>query len=57
MKGIRKMLEKFENVMSAAAFAEAGEFEAAREFTREEKRTRRQPAKRVEATLAANSMK
>ena len=53
MKGIKKMLEKFQTVMSAAAFAEAGEFMTARELMREEKRTRTQPVKRAEASLAA----
>jgi len=32
MKGLRKFLRKFENAMSAATFAEAGEAETAREI-------------------------
>lgn len=55
MKGIRKMLEKFENVMSAAAFAEAGEFDTARDFLKEEQRPRIQPVKRMKASLTAKS--
>jgi hypothetical protein len=57
MKGIRKMFEKFEKVMSAAAFAEAGEFDTAREIMRDEQRLRKQPGKRINASLAANSSK
>jgi len=35
MKGIKNFVEKFETAMVAAAFAEAGEFETAREIMRE----------------------
>jgi len=37
MKGIKKIAEKFETAMVAATFAEAGEFETAREIMRESK--------------------
>ncbi len=34
---MKKLMEKFERVYSAVAFAEAGEFETAKEIMREEK--------------------
>ncbi|NOZ25121.1 MAG: hypothetical protein GXO94_03385 [Nitrospirae bacterium] len=34
MKALRRLLERFEDEMTAAAFAEAGEVEAAREILR-----------------------
>lgn len=38
MKGLRKLFERFEITMSAVAFAEAGEFNTAREIMREKER-------------------
>lgn len=35
MKGLRRFLKGFEDDMTAAVFAEAGEFETAREILRE----------------------
>jgi len=55
MKGIRKMLDKFENAMAAAAFAEAGEVGTAKEFIKDEQHQRKQPLKRINASLVANS--
>ena len=42
MKGLKEFAKKFESLMTATAFAEAGEFEAAREVLKEET----QPGKR-----------
>lgn len=36
MKRLRNLLKRFETVMTAETFAEAGEFETAREIMREE---------------------
>ncbi len=38
---MKKLLKKLENVYAAVAFAEAGEFDTAREIMREEKRTQK----------------
>lgn len=42
MKGL---LKKLENIYAAVAFAEAGEFETAREIMRDEKRTEKRDRK------------
>ena len=57
MIGLKSLFEKFEKVMCAAAFAEEGEFDTAREFMREEKRPRKNATKRVEAHLTINAAK
>jgi hypothetical protein len=36
MKGLKEFAKKFESLMTATAFAEAGEFKAAREVLKEE---------------------
>lgn len=36
--GMKRFLKRLENIYAAVAFAEAGEFETAREIMREEKR-------------------
>ena len=36
MKGLKKLSKKFETLMTATTFAEAGEFETAREILRED---------------------
>jgi phage anti-repressor protein len=59
MKGLRKLFKWFENTMSAVAFAEAGEFETAREMMREEKhrdrKVKRDYTKRVRMNAAGSS--
>ncbi|MBI5409280.1 MAG: hypothetical protein HZA14_07930 [Nitrospirae bacterium] len=57
MKGLKSLFEKFENAMSAAAFAEEGEFDTARELIREENRPRKKTTKRIEAHLTVNAAK
>ncbi len=57
MKGLKSLFEKFENAMSAAAFAEEGEFNTAREIMKEEERPRKKTAKRFEAHLTVNAAK
>ncbi|MBI5410087.1 MAG: hypothetical protein HZA14_12030 [Nitrospirae bacterium] len=57
MKGLKSLFEKFENAMSAAAFAEEGEFDTAREIMREENRPRKKTTKRIEAHLTVNAAK
>ncbi len=51
MKGLRKLLEGFETVMTAEAFAEEGEFETAREILREQEPKR--VSKRVDREYAS----
>ncbi|NCO82768.1 MAG: hypothetical protein COZ31_02690 [Nitrospirae bacterium CG_4_10_14_3_um_filter_44_29] len=36
MKGLKKLVKRFETLMTVAAFAEAGEFETAREILKED---------------------
>ncbi len=55
MKGLKKLFEKFERAMSAAAFAEEGEFDTAREIMREEKRPTKRAIKRAGAPLAVKA--
>ncbi len=54
---MKKLMKRLEDVYAAAAFAEAGEFETAREIMREEerpqKRDRISPAKRLRKQLRA----
>ena len=57
MKGLKSLFEKFENAMSAAAFAEEGEFDTARELMRKEERPRKKAIKRAEAHLTVNAAK
>ncbi len=52
MKGLKSLFEKFENVMAAAAFAEEGEFDTARELIREENR----PRKKTTIVTAINNL-
>jgi hypothetical protein len=44
----KALLTKFDRLMAAAAFAEEGEFETAREFLREEERAEKRPSGRPE---------
>ncbi len=58
MKGLRKLLERFETTMTAEAFAEEGEFETARKIMREKKSVDKQLRKKADkeqrARLTAN---
>jgi hypothetical protein len=40
-KKMKRLMKKLENVFAAAAFAEAGEFDTARDILREDKRPQR----------------
>lgn len=57
---MRKFLRKIENIYAAVAFAEAGEFETAREMLRDEerdqKRKRIHPRKTTRKRLRAPGM-
>lgn len=57
---MRKLLRKIENIYAAVAFAEAGEFDTAREILRDEdrvqKRKRIQPRKTERKQLRAPGM-
>lgn len=60
MKTLSRLMKGFENAMSATAFAEAGEFETAREIMREGKEERitgRVDSKRAKQTLRARGGK
>jgi len=52
---MKNLIKKFENIYSAAAFAEAGEHETAREIYRDEKRDqkRERPSQRPRKELRA----
>jgi ribosomal protein L12E/L44/L45/RPP1/RPP2 len=54
---MKNLLKKFEEMMSAAAFAEAGEHETAREIlrkqTRKEKKKQDRPVQRVSKRMKA----
>jgi hypothetical protein len=45
---MKKILSKFDRIMAAVTFAEAGEFESAREFIREGERATKRPENRPE---------
>lgn len=48
MKRLRNLLKRFETVMTAEAFTEAGEFETAREIMQEEKQMEKRDRKQVD---------
>jgi hypothetical protein len=48
MKTLKKILRKFESVMVAVAFAEAGEFETAREIYKERESEKNNTAKKLD---------
>jgi hypothetical protein len=57
---MKRLIKKLENIYSAAAFAEEGEFEAAREIMKEDelqKRDRAHRTKRPRRQLRAPGMK
>lgn len=58
---MKRILKKLENIYAAAAFAEAGEFDTAREIMseeeREEKRDRKTPSQRPRKQMRAPGMK
>lgn len=50
---MKSILKKFETTMAAAAFAEEGEFDTARQIMQEEVRTTDRPVKRDQQRPAA----
>jgi hypothetical protein len=58
---MKNLLRKLENIYSAVAFAEAGEFDTAREIMREEERIQKRdyvrPAERPRKQLRAPDIK
>jgi hypothetical protein len=55
MKTLKRIFRKFEDAMAASAFAEAGEFETARQILREEEaRPRKISRKSGRANIQAN---
>jgi hypothetical protein len=58
---MKKLLKRLEDIYTAAAFAEAGEFDTAKDIMREEerpqKRDRITPTKRVREQLRAPGIK
>jgi len=48
MKGLRKLLNRFDDVMAASAFAEEGEFDTAREILRDANSQNERATKRVD---------
>lgn len=46
MKGLKKLAERFETLMTATTFAEAGEFETSREILKEDTQPEGKTAKR-----------
>ena len=58
---MKKLMKKIEDAMSAVAFAEAGDFETAREIMREEDRPQKvdriSPIKRARKELRAPGIK
>jgi hypothetical protein len=60
-ENLKKLIKQFENIMTAAAFAEAGEFDTARKIVKEEKRVllaiREGEIERKALTYALNTCK
>jgi hypothetical protein len=55
---MKKLLKKLEDIYSAVAFAEAGEFEIAREIMKEERiQKRERPAQRPRKQMRAPGIK
>lgn len=48
MKRLRNLLKRFETVMTAEAFTEAGEFDTARKIMQEEKQMEKRDRKQVD---------
>ncbi|MDO8747230.1 MAG: hypothetical protein AAB301_01680 [Nitrospirota bacterium] len=59
MKGLKEFAKKFETLMTATAFAEAGEFETAREMLKEyaqpEEKTAKKSGRGYTSDLAVNA--
>ncbi len=53
MKGLKKLLKRFETVMTAETFAEAGAFETARKLMCEEEPQYKRISKRVDREYAS----
>ncbi len=52
MKILQNLMKRFESVMVAATFAEAGEFETAREIMREQSHQQKKVSKRKQSYRA-----
>lgn len=57
MKTLNRLMQGFENAMTATAFAEAGEFETAREIMSEGKRQEKRVAGRADSKKVKPSLR
>jgi hypothetical protein len=55
MKGLKKLTKRFETLMTAAAFAEAGEFETSREILKEDAQPEEKNSREVRQVLYIHS--
>lgn len=54
MKTLTKVISKFDTIMSAVTFAEAGEFQTAREIMQRGEAPRQRSGKRLDKDVRAN---